>query len=104
MIKVYKQTPEPHASLHKPSHIKGLAVTEVRADPCKSNRGLGKKRKKNMKIKLFYQCHNQTIQDFETEVNDFMATVEVVDVKYTEATAGHYEELGTNTGLLVLYK
>ncbi|WP_449451526.1 sporulation protein Cse60 [Streptococcus suis] len=57
-----------------------------------------------MKIKLFYQCHNQTIQDFETEVNDFMATVDVVDVKYTEATAGHYEQLDTNTGLLVLYK
>ncbi|MGU8020823.1 hypothetical protein ACS6YH_11225 [Streptococcus suis] len=57
-----------------------------------------------MKIKLFYKSYNQTIKDFETEVNDFMATVEVVDVKYTEATAGHYEELGTNTGLLVLYK
>lgn len=57
-----------------------------------------------MKIKLFYQCHNQTIQDFENQVNNFMATVEVVDVKYTETTAGHYEELGTNTGLLVLYK
>ncbi|HEM3624375.1 TPA: hypothetical protein U1C26_000860 [Streptococcus suis] len=57
-----------------------------------------------MKIKLFYKSYNQTIKEFETEVNDFMATVEVVDVKYTEATAGHYEELGTNTGLLVLYK
>lgn len=34
-----------------------------------------------MKIKLFYQRHDQTIKDFETEVNDFMATVEVVDVK-----------------------
>lgn len=57
-----------------------------------------------MKIKLFYQRHNQSVEDFETEVNNFMATVEVIDVKYTEATAGHYEELGTNTGLLVLYK
>ncbi|CYW66920.1 hypothetical protein [Streptococcus suis] len=57
-----------------------------------------------MKIKLFYQKHDQTTKEFETEVNNFMATVEVVDVKYTEATAGHYEELGTNTGLLVLYK
>ncbi|HFI0327380.1 TPA: hypothetical protein ACGOYH_001528 [Streptococcus suis] len=57
-----------------------------------------------MKIKLFYQRHNQSVEDFEAEVNNFMATVEVVDVKYTEATAGHYEDLGTNTGLLVLYK
>ncbi|CYX53000.1 sporulation protein Cse60 [Streptococcus suis] len=57
-----------------------------------------------MKIKLFYQRHSQFIKDFETEVNDFMSTVEVIDVKYTEATAGHFEQLGTNTGLLVLYK
>lgn len=57
-----------------------------------------------MKIKLFYKRHDQSIQDFENQVNNFTATVEVVDVKYTEATAGHYEELGTNTSLLVLYK
>ncbi|HEM6241057.1 TPA: hypothetical protein U2C57_002043 [Streptococcus suis] len=57
-----------------------------------------------MKIKLFYQRRNQSVEDFENRVNEFMAIVEVVDVKYTEATAGHYEELGTNTGLLVLYK
>ncbi|HEM3492040.1 TPA: hypothetical protein U1B14_001433 [Streptococcus suis] len=57
-----------------------------------------------MKIKLFYLKYSQLLEDFETEVNDFMATVEVIDVKYTEATAGHYEDLGTNTGLLVLYK
>ncbi|MFI3086182.1 hypothetical protein [Streptococcus sp. 2022WUSS037] len=57
-----------------------------------------------MKIKLFYLKYSQLLEDFESEVNDFMATVEVVDVKYTEATAGHYEDLGTNTGLLVLYK
>ncbi|HFU3983617.1 TPA: hypothetical protein ACGO2Q_002443 [Streptococcus suis] len=57
-----------------------------------------------MKIKFFYLKYSQLLEDFETEVNNFMATVEVIDVKYTEATAGHYEELGTNTGILVLYK
>ncbi|MFX3716354.1 hypothetical protein ACJBPQ_11070 [Streptococcus suis] len=57
-----------------------------------------------MKIKLFYQRREHTTKEFETEVNNFMATVEVVDVKYTESTAGHFEQLGTNTGLLVLYK
>lgn len=57
-----------------------------------------------MKIKLFYQRRNQSLEDFETEVNDFMSTVEVIDVKYTEATAGHFEQLETNTGLMVLYK
>ncbi len=57
-----------------------------------------------MKIKLFYQRHNQSIEGLENRVNSFMATVEVVDVKYTEATTGHYEELETNIGILVLYK
>ncbi len=57
-----------------------------------------------MKIKLFYLRHSQLLEDFETEVNEFMTTVEVIDVKYTEATAGHYEDLGTSTGILVLYK
>ena len=33
-----------------------------------------------------------------------MAEVEVIDVKYTEGTAGDYENLSTNIGLLVLYK
>lgn len=40
-----------------------------------------------MKIKLFYQCHNQTIQDFENQVNNFMATVDVVDVKINVITS-----------------
>lgn len=57
-----------------------------------------------MKIKLFYQKHKQTLEEFENQVNDFMASVEVVDVKYTEGTSGDYENLSTNIGLLVLYK
>lgn len=57
-----------------------------------------------MKIKLFYQQHRQSVADFEKEVNDFMASVEVIDVKFTEATAGYYQNLKTNTGLLVVYK
>ncbi|MGT2828920.1 sporulation protein Cse60 [Streptococcus hillyeri] len=57
-----------------------------------------------MKIKLFYQKHKQSLEEFENQVNNFMADVEVVDVKYTEATSGDYENLDTLTGLLVLYK
>ncbi|HEM3648318.1 TPA: hypothetical protein U1C40_000930 [Streptococcus suis] len=57
-----------------------------------------------MKIKLFYQRHNQTTKEFETEVNDFMATVEVIDVKVTMAPAGHSDSFSTVTQLLVLYK
>ena len=56
-----------------------------------------------MKIKLFYQKHKQSLEEFENQVNDFMAGVEVVDVKYTEATSGDYEAMTTELGLLVLY-
>ena len=57
-----------------------------------------------MKIKLFYQKYKQSLEEFENQINDFMVGVEVIDVKYTEATSGDYENLNTNTGLLVLYK
>lgn len=57
-----------------------------------------------MKVKLFYQKHKQSLEEFENQVNDFMAGVEVIDVKYTEATIGDYENLDTITGLLILYK
>ncbi|MGX7775883.1 hypothetical protein ACVV62_01725 [Streptococcus pluranimalium] len=57
-----------------------------------------------MKIKLFYQKHKQSLEEFENQVNDFMTGVEVVDVKYTEATSGDYEAMTTTLGLLVLYK
>ena len=57
-----------------------------------------------MKIKLFYQKYKQSLEDFESQVNDFMATVEVVDVKYSEATVGNSEDMDTLTSLMVLYK
>lgn len=57
-----------------------------------------------MKIKLFYQKYKQTLEDFESQVNDFMATVEVVDVKYSEATVGNSEDIDAITCLMVLYK
>lgn len=58
-----------------------------------------------MKVKLFSRTrYTQTLEDFERAVNDFMATVEVVDVKYSEATVGTGKDLGTMTGVLVIYK
>ena len=57
-----------------------------------------------MKIKIFYQKHKQKLDDFEAQVNEFMAKFQVIDVKYTEAMTGDYESLDTNIGLLVLYK
>ena len=57
-----------------------------------------------MNVKLFYQKQKQSLEEFENQVNDFMAGVEVIDVKYTEATSGDYENLDTIIGVLVLYK
>ena len=55
-----------------------------------------------MKIKLFYyyRWDATTLEDFEKEINDFMATVQVVDVKYSEAT-NNTEAI---TGVAALYK
>ena len=57
-----------------------------------------------MKIKLFYQKYKQSLEDFESQVNDFMATVEVVDVKYSEATVGDSENMNALTSVMVLYR
>lgn len=58
-----------------------------------------------MKIKLFSRTrYTQSIEDFERAVNDFMATVEVVDVKYSDTTVGTGKDLGVMTGVLVIYK
>lgn len=58
-----------------------------------------------MKIKLFSRTrYTQTLEDFERAVNDFMATVEVVDVKYSDTTVGTGKDLGVMTGVLVIYK
>ena len=57
-----------------------------------------------MKVKLFYQKHKQSLEDFESQVNDFMATVEVVDVKYSEATVGDSENMDALTSVMVLYR
>jgi hypothetical protein len=60
---------------------------------------------KNMKIKLFfYKTWKQSIESFEQEVNAFMENVQVVDVKYSEATVGDSEDMGAITGIMILYK
>ena len=58
-----------------------------------------------MKIKLFfYKTWKQSLVSFEQEVNAFMGNVQVVDVKYSEATIGDSNDMGAITGLMVLYK
>lgn len=57
-----------------------------------------------MKTKFFYYHYWESKEEFEKEINDFMATVEVVDVRHSEATEGHYEKMDTLTSVMVLYK
>ena len=58
-----------------------------------------------MKIKLFfYYKWQQSLENFEQEVNDFMATVQVIDVKHSTATVGDSDVMGAIAGLLVLYR
>ena len=58
-----------------------------------------------MKIKLFfYYKWQQSLENFEQEVNDFMATVQVIDVKHSTATVGGSDGMGAIAGLLVLYR
>lgn len=58
-----------------------------------------------MKVKLFSRTrYTQSEEDFEQMVNDFMATVEVVGIKYSNATVGSSNDLGVMTGILVIYK
>lgn len=57
-----------------------------------------------MKIKLFYQKHNESLDDFEYRVNQFTLSVSVIDIKFSEATYGNYEDMNSRTGLLILYR
>ncbi|HEP1374102.1 TPA: DUF2758 domain-containing protein [Streptococcus pyogenes] len=57
-----------------------------------------------MKIKLFYQKHNESLDDFEYRVNLFTLSVSVIDIEFSEATYGNYEDMSTTTSLLVLYR
>ena len=55
-----------------------------------------------MKIKLFYQKYKQSLEDFESQVNDFMATVEVLDVKISGTTTS--EPFASVAIVLILYR
>ena len=58
-----------------------------------------------MKIKLFhYRRWQKSLEDFEKEVDDFMATVQVVDVKYSASSIGDSSIMDIIDGVLVVYK
>lgn len=54
-----------------------------------------------MKIKLFfYYKWQQSLENFEQEVNDFMATVQVIDVKHSTTISDTW----ITFTMVVLYK
>ncbi len=55
-----------------------------------------------MKVKLFEYTRRWVKEDFEKEVNDFMATVEVLDVKFSGTPSS--EPFNSVAIVLVLYR
>lgn len=64
-----------------------------------------KKGHQTMKIKLIYlKSGRETFEEYESRVNEFMATHDVVSVQYQEATYGNYEDMDTTTTIMVVYR
>ena len=72
-----------------------------------------------MKIKLFNRkrietgfneymdlpkFRNETNEEFENRMNEFMADKKVIDIKYQEATYGTYEDMDTWLLIIVIYE
>lgn len=58
-----------------------------------------------MKIKIIYlKPDRETFEEYESRVNEFLASHDVVSVQYHEATYGSYEDLNTTTTITVVYK
>lgn len=55
-----------------------------------------------MKAKLFEYTRRWEKEDFEKEINDFMATVEVLDVKFSDTPSS--ESFNSVAIVLVLYR
>lgn len=47
----------------------------------------------SMKVKFFYHSYIDNKENFEQKVNDFMATVEVVDVRHSEVCLSDGKDL-----------
>ncbi|HEP1449907.1 TPA: DUF2758 domain-containing protein [Streptococcus pyogenes] len=57
-----------------------------------------------MKIKILERQYKESFEAFEERINKFMVGVNVIDIKFSEATYGNYEDMSTTTSLLVLYR
>ena len=58
----------------------------------------------SMKVKFFYHSYIDNKENFEQKVNDFMATVEVVDVRHSEVGLIDGKRFKAFTNVMVLYK
>lgn len=56
----------------------------------------------SMKVKFFYHSYIDNKENFEQKVNDFMATVEVLDVKFSGTPSS--ESFNSVAIVLVLYR
>lgn len=58
----------------------------------------------SMKVKFFYHSYIDNKENFEQRVNNFMATVEVVDVRHSEVCLSDGKRFKAFTNVMVLYK
>ena len=58
----------------------------------------------SMKVKFFYLSYLDNKENFEQRVNDFMATVNVVDVRHSEVCLSDGKRFKAFTNVMVLYK
>ena len=58
----------------------------------------------SMKVKFVYHSYIDNKENFEQRVNDFMATVEVVDVRHSEVCLSDGKRFKAFTNVMVLYK
>ena len=58
----------------------------------------------SMKVKFFYHSYIDNKENFEQRVNDFMATVEVVDVRHSEVCLSDGKIFKAFNNVMLLYK
>lgn len=52
----------------------------------------------------FPKFRNETNEELETRVNEFIADKKVIDIKYQEATYGTYEDMSVQLSIMVIYE
>ncbi len=57
-----------------------------------------------MKIKTFYQYNNESPEEFDTKVNQFIQLVRVLDIISSSASGGSFDCLVPRSTLTVVYE